>query len=172
MSTQTSKSVGHGKNIISLVVLLLTLVGLVIWGLSLWNILPSLWGSLFQVILATLGILLALLQWRSQVESSTQVLVRRSGVDLGVDRYRGALVVKIGLQWSGVDVVLYRGFGGSSSEPYAASIIAQQRVGEVEMCAGLFPSLEPGNYTIASSCRSHTARVTIYAGQITEFDWR
>ncbi len=175
LSTQAGRHTGSGKTIISVGVFFLIGVGLGVWGLSLWGLLPSLWGSMFQVIFTVIGILLALLQWRAQVASGPQAFTKGlqgDDVDLGVDPYRGALVVGMERQQSGVNIGLYRDFDARSGHPYAAAIIARQKIGGKSRYTGLFPSLQPGNYTIVTPCRSDVRQVTVYAGRVTEFDWK
>jgi hypothetical protein len=68
----------------------------------------------------------------------------------------------------GTTINLCCGFDAPSLHADAAANVIEQYAGYVAD----FYELEPGNYTIYIDSHGPTARVTIYAGRVTEIDWR
>ena len=82
------------------------------------------------------------------------------------------LHVKVGKQLRHTTITLYRGFNQAHRQPDVAASISEQLVEGEIVYIGTFPSVEPGNYTVATQNKEHIAIVTIYAGITTTIDWR
>ncbi|EFH87896.1 hypothetical protein [Ktedonobacter racemifer] len=151
----------------------LVLVGLVLWVLSVEQVLPGFWGLVLPVVFTGLGLLFGLLQWYMQLRHSSRADEeqgeRQGGMDLGVDGYKGALLVCATVRQRGVNLLLGRGFRHCS--PEVATTIGRQAWEEEELWAGVFPALAPGNYTVTSPGTTERVQVTIYPGQVTRIEW-
>ncbi|GHO63183.1 hypothetical protein KSC_020750 [Ktedonobacter sp. SOSP1-52] len=90
-------------------------------------------------------------------------------MDLGVDGYKGTLLVCATVRQRGVNLLLGRGF--RHCLPEVAATIGRQAWEEEELWAGVFPALAPGNYTVTSPGTTERVQVTIYPGQVTRIEW-
>lgn len=155
-----------------------------LWLLSIEGVFPALWSSLIGAIFTIIAVIIALLQWDSQrsidqtnplptlLHQPQRRFIEVEGVDLVINKRRGALIVKVRKNMCGVTLNLSKGFDSMKQEPDFASCVVERRVGGHLAFVAIFPSLEPGNYTIHCSSPTLTTRVTIYANLIVEVDWR
>jgi hypothetical protein len=150
-----------------------TIVGTTIWALAILNILHTSWAGVVGAILSALGILLALWPLDSQALRKGKVYDAGSATpryrspgktSLWARKNRGALHVAVGKRLRHTTIALYRGFHQAHRQPMAAASVSEQLLeGEIVYIA-TFPSVEAGNYTIATQNRECIAIVTVYAG--------
>ena len=95
------------------------------------------------------------------------------GIELGVSKQEGALVVYGNKNLRGKHVYLYTGFLSSpkNANHHSTNNIVERTVNGRAVFTAIFPSLEPGNYTVGRSFRYYN-EVTVLAGRVTEVDWR
>lgn len=160
---------------------LTTIVGTIIWVLNILNILQISWAGVIGAILSAIGILLALwpldskmaIQSRNQTKNSaTLPYAYPRKTSLWACKKRGILHVRVRKQLRRTTVALYRGFNQAYRHPGAATSISEWLIEGEIVYIGTFPSVEPGNYTVATQNKEHIANVTIYAGFTTWIDWR
>jgi len=91
---------------------------------------------------------------------------------LSVSTDKGALIVYAKQNMRGKTIDLYPGFNENINleTRFTSNVIGHSANGQTVFQA-VFPSLEPGNYTLSTGIRYY-ARVTILPGQICEVDWR
>jgi hypothetical protein len=165
----------------------LILLGAVGWILSINNIISSLWASIFSAVFAILGVLLSLLQTHVQSSSepeisvtnplgSRQVRSRRQihidDVRLGINRQRGAMVIYTGKRLRGSTIGLCKGFHSDPVDVVEATNVVERTVNGVEVFTGIFPALEPGQYTVFCKQPKNVSIISVYANDLAEVDWR
>lgn len=160
------------KRFILLLAFLIIAVGIVIGIMNIESILPGPWINILQILFTGIGLLLALFQLGlgSQAHMPLQEL-KRNDIDLCTDKHRGALIIRAKKQDRGTSMTLHCGFDLNQQGPKAAATVSYQTINGRSLLIGVFPSVEPGNYTIISSSGS-SAQVTVYPEQVTEIDWR
>ena len=172
----------HWSNFVVIVTITFTtIVGTVIWVLDILNVLYIAWAGAIGAILSAIGVLLAL--W--PLDSLKAVLGRKQVIDsLSLPdvspkkiapcarKRKGILHVKVRKQLRHTTIALYRGFNQAHRHPDAAATISERRVVDELVYIATFPSVEPGNYTVATQDKEHIAFVTIYAGVTSWIDWR
>jgi hypothetical protein len=148
------------------------------------------------LILAVLGVLFAFLQLLSKGSSETSVTSRLEvsttpvnlntdkpepqnysvlveGIDLGITKRKGAIVVYANKNLRGKTVDLYAGFPGFEKDVklHSTDNIVERTVSGQPVFTAVFQSLEPGNYTVTTGIKYYN-RLTVYAGKASEVDWR
>lgn len=168
-----------------LVIVLLLLVGTIIWILNIQGLVPGPWSSIVSAICTVAGVLVALLQWHqpSLEKIPSEPIgsppfrkrlphVQLEAINLGVNRRKGALLIKVKKKLVGLTVNLCYGFNNPVTCADIASSVVLRRVDNAPTFVAIFPALEPGNYTVAVHSTQYRTNVTIQAGQIAEIDWR
>jgi hypothetical protein len=158
-----------------------TIVGTIIWVLNILDVLHISWVGAIGAILSAIGILLALWPLDAQIakqsknqpmDSANLPYTSPRKLSLWTRKKRGILHVRVRKQLRHTTIALYRGFNQALGQPDAAASISGRLVEGEIMYIGTFPSLEPGNYTVATQNKEYIAIVTIYAGVTTGIDWR
>jgi len=168
-----------------LVIVLPIIGGAIIWILNIQGLVTGPWSSIFSVLFTVLGALVALLQWHQQSPTAiplsphVQSLSRQGmpqvqleDTHLGVNRRKGALLVKVKKKLVGSTVDLCCGFDSPATCADVVSNVVVRRVHETPTSVALFPALSPGNYTVVIPATGQRTNVTIQAGQVAEIDWR
>lgn len=151
--------------------------------LSILGILQTAWSNIVGVVFTAFGIVLALCQYCLQVTPMKDELPRHTSAPLHtvsakespsplITKKRGALRVKVRKPLRGTTLILYKGFNESNQQPEVAANITEYIFSHQRYYIGVFPLLEPGNYTVSTATRERVAQVTIVAGHIAEIDWR
>ena len=160
-------------------------VGTIFWILNIEEVIKGSWSSVIAAVFTVLGVLLALLQWYTQLFPDhpvapvsplpyvqSHLVPQIEGLNLGIDEQKGALIVKASKHLRGATIHLCRGFDPGRLKTDAASNIIEREVNGHNMFVGIFPSLEPGNYSVHARSLEYIAKITVYAGQVTEVDWQ
>ncbi|TMC15534.1 MAG: hypothetical protein E6J34_21910 [Chloroflexi bacterium] len=147
------------------------------------SIIPGPWSTILGAAFTVISTVLGLLQWHAQ--SSPEVIspslhpldqqalsVYLTEIPLGITKRKGALIVKVKKKYLGVTLRLCRGFGPPSLATEVVSNIIERQIDGSSMFIGIFPKLEPGNYTVYLHDPTKGAPVTIHSGQPSEIDWR
>ncbi len=179
----------HRKQpIIIILAFFMIIGGASIWILNIIGVIRGPWSSIMVVIFTTLGVLLGFLQFYSQFVPGLSPLLaalpanllrylwKQHGqsqvLSLDVSKNKGVLLVKTKKNLRGATIHLCRGFDLVNLKSYAASNVVERRLEGRTAFVAIFHSLEPGNYTVHVNSWKREAKVTIYAGHITEIDWR
>ena len=176
-----------------LIIIVLPLIaGACLWILSITGLINGAWSSLFAAIFTAVGAISTVVgvisafsreNQRPSVKTSsipplTPLLRERTPtvslteINLGVNRRKGALIVKVGRKHSGATVNLCHGFDQDDSRVDIASNVVLRMVDGSPTLVALFPAVEPDNYTASIPPAGLWANVTIQAGQVMEIDWR
>lgn len=155
----------------------------IVWIANLGSVL----AGVLSIVFTLLGILIACLTWRPQPRVTAPGLAigvaageqgqrplyeQIDGVALEVDRHKGALVVYTSKALRGATINLSFGFHNSHARvDLAASVVGRRRKGNTVYVA-IFPSLEPGRYTLHTDAREAVTKVSIVPGRVEEVDWR
>lgn len=182
------------KHLAFLVVAFLLITG--IWILNILGSIPGPWSGIFGAFFTILGVLLGLIPLlaSSDGRSVKKLLVEPMAthsqwnhhglledVILGMNDQRGSLVVYVRPYLRGSTINLCAGFSRVDLKvDIASSVVARRINGRPFRWLGIrriafvavFPSLEPGNYTVYTESREFIASVTVLAGLVTEIDWR
>ncbi len=188
MTVQVSEQQPPGgrrrKRLLLTVLALVFLTGIAtIWMFSAGGNLPTVFGIVFTL----LGILIAFFQWQLPVSVEAQAGTagvptgesppsslheQAQGMVLGVSKHKGALVIKTRKELRGSTINLSFGFDRSSPKAdLASSVVAQRWKGSTAYVA-VFPSLEPGNYTVYTDAREGLTKCSVFPGRVEEIDWR
>jgi hypothetical protein len=157
-----------------------------IWILNSEGIVQGTWSTIFPVVFTVFGIILALLQWytqaspRSAAPSLLPPVPRNQttnhkpdrGVDLGLNDGKGALIVYTNRCLRGTTINPASGFNMDSLRHQLAANVVQRNGQRHHLFVGVFPSLEPGNYTVHFKARQRVAKVIVPPGYAVEIDWR
>jgi hypothetical protein len=153
-----------------------------LWILNQEAIIAGPWATVLSVLCTMLGVLFAFLQWHTPssdpgaspplVATSVQSSLFSLPHALGVNRRRGALVVKTRKKDIGATIHLCSGFTATPLMTNVAANITERPSESGSVFVALFPALEPGNYTVFVQAFPRSALVTIRAGQVAEVDWR
>lgn len=167
------------------IIVLLILGGAIIWILNIQGIVPGPWSSIFSAVFTVIGVIVALLPWHqpSPARISRGPLslplfqprmpnVPLEETNLGVNRRKGALIVKVRKKLVGSTVYLCHGFDNPVSSADVASNVVVRMVGHSPTFVAIFTALEPGNYSVSVHSTEQRTNVTIKAGQVAEIDWR
>lgn len=172
------------KHLILIIVAIPIIVGgTVIWIMNAAGTIGGSWATVLGPVFAALAVLLGLLalplgRLRSRKHVSTlpvplqKQFVQIKGVDLGINEHRGALLVKVKKQLRGVSINICRGFDNVELKAASAANATEREVDGRIIIVSIFPSLEPGNYTVYTNSREYMARVTIHAGAVETVDWQ
>jgi hypothetical protein len=167
--------------------LLLIVVGAIIWILSIAGLIGGTWSSIVGVIFTALGVILALFQWYAQANSGSPTLLtdlsphKRSqqnplfpteSIKLGINKQKGALIVYTSKKLCGTTIHLCKGFDASNLHTDSATNVIHRRIHGHDRFIGVFPSLEPSNYTVYTNQQEYLSHTTIYADHLAEIDWR
>jgi hypothetical protein len=82
------------------------------------------------------------------------------------------MVIYTGKRLRGSNISLCKGFHTSCVNVVEATNVVERAINGVQVFAGIFPALEPGNYTVFGKQQKLVAPITVYAGDVTEVDWR
>jgi hypothetical protein len=166
------------KGFILLLAIGTALVGATVWILNTLGTIQGSWSAIMGILFTVTGIILALLQLHIQLTAPTEEVTSAfppfsaSHTLVQINRRRGALIVKVKKQLRGTTLILSRGFDEANHQLDLAANVAEHTIGLQRLHIGVFPSLEPGNYTISTAIGNYTAKVTIYTGHIAIIDWR
>ncbi len=167
------------------IVIPLILLGASIWMLSISGMIKGPWSNVLEVAFTVFSVVLTFLQWHIQSSIETQPAPINSptqqadqdnlligNLTIGVNKQKGLLIVYTKKNLRGKTVLLNQGFDRAKAEIFAASNVVERRRGSRILFTSIFPSLEPGNYTVSIRPRRLEAQVTVFPRQITEIDWR
>ncbi len=153
-----------------------------LWILNQESIIAGPWATVLSVSCTMLGVLFAFFQWQMPFSGAVAPLpsTLTSAQDslfsiphsLGVNKRRGALVVKARKKDLGATIHLCSGFTPTLLTTKVAANITARETGNGLVFVALFPALEPGNYTVFLPTIPCHAFVTIRAGQVAHIDWR
>jgi hypothetical protein len=165
----------------------LILLGATGWILSINNVISSLWASIFSAVFAILGVLLSLVQAHLQ-SSSQQALAGENLLEnepvqshqqthtrdreLGINRQRGAIVIRTGSQLRGSTIGLCKGFHADPVEAIQATNVVKRPINGAMVFAGVFPGLKPGNYIVFCEQSKKAVKISVHANSVSEIDWR
>ncbi len=162
------------------IVVLMTIA--VIWIANPGSMLANVFGTGFTL----LGILIAFLQWYAQPQVAVPVQAgtisalehgqpsyeQIEGVTLDVTKRKGALIVYTKRNLRGSTINLSFGFHNSNLKTdLVSSVIGRKKKGSTVYVA-VFPSLEPGDYTVYIDSQEFVTKVSILPGRVAEVDWR
>jgi hypothetical protein len=181
---QQQYSRGKRKRLALMSIALLLLAGIaVIWIVNATSVL----SSILSIVFTLLGVMLTLLQWPSQSELNSQISAKSplssgqsqkhfyeeiEGIDLAVNKRKGALLVYTRKDLRGSHVNLSTGFRSHNLKAdMASSVIGRKRKGGRVFLA-IFSSLDVGNYTIHTDSQEFVTKVSILPGRVEEVDWR
>jgi hypothetical protein len=175
----------HNKRSFTFLVIAITLLvgGAILWILNIMNVIEGPWSSILGVIFTILGIVLGLLQWHVQLLSDASPSNTHSpnqrkryfqleGFNLGVDKQKGALVIYADKNLRGATINLHCGFDRLNLHADSATNIVERKMDGRPVFVGVFPSLEPRNYTVYLNSQKRIAQTTIYSNHVSEIDWR
>lgn len=171
------------------VILIITVTLLIVGGTVVWILnvnTRSPWSSMLGIVCTALGLFLGFLQWYVQafpeIACSTPISPTREierwrlpqigGVAEAATRNKGALIIYTRKQLRGTTINLSHGFDTEHSEACAATNVVERKIDDCTVFTGVFPLLEPGNYTVYTNTRQFLSKVTVSPGYITEIDWR
>jgi hypothetical protein len=173
----------HHRQAFTMLGILALLIGALLWVLSIMSIISGPWSAILGAIFTAMSAVFGLLQWQAQ--SSPELVSRPSdpleqqalythltGISLGINKRRGALMIKVKKKYLGATLHLCQGFCGAPFAPVMVSNIVERKIAGSSMFIGVFHKLEPGNYTIYFHDPTKGTPVTIHAGQLSEIDWR
>lgn len=142
-----------------------TIVGTIIWALSILGILHATWAGVIGVVLSAMGILLTLWPLDAQAVASATLQHAFPGrASLWARKEKSPLHVTVGKRFRHTTIVLYRGFHEIHRPPVAAIGVSERLVEGESVYVATFPAVEPGNYTVATQHKECIAIVTVYAG--------
>jgi hypothetical protein len=197
MQSSPHRGPQNPKSLAFLVVAILLIAG--VWILNILGSIPGSWSGIFGAIFTVLGVVLTMIPLLSSSSgklpaqnTDAPVIIysplnhhgHLEGIIHDVNDPRGALIVYVKRYLRGSTINLCSGFSSVDLRVDAASSVVARRIdshlpfllrwlglGNVIFVAE-FPTLEPGNYTVYNESREFIAKVTIYAGRVTEIDWR
>ena len=152
--------------------------GALIWILSQIGIINTVWATICSVLFATLAVLLALFGFivspAKPQDSGTVKTDKRPYAHrfLHVAKDKGAIVVYAGKSLVGATVQLSSGFDITQLNPVSAASIIERKIENQTLFLAMFPIVELGNYTVYTESRKQPSSVSVFAGYITEVDWR
>ena len=170
-----------------LLAMTMLLGGAILWVLNIEEVVRGPWSSILGVCFTVLGVVLALLQWHAQITSrnavtdagfltpthqSMKLHPSVEGIMLEGERQKGALLVYTNKKLRGATINLHRGFDAVHLHSDVATNVIPRRVNGHMVCVGIFPSLEPSNYTVYLNSRERVAKITVLPSHTAEVDWR
>jgi hypothetical protein len=176
----------HYPHVLTMFAILALLGGGLLWILNLLTVIPGPWANILVVVFTMLGVIFTFLQWqtRSQAEvppkpsnslnlsQQPELYEHLVGIPLGMNRRRGALIVKAKKKHLGATVYLCRGFDGATPIGEIAANVVERRINNSSVFIGIFHLLEAGNYTAYLHNPIQGTPVTIYPNHLSEIDWR
>jgi hypothetical protein len=174
----------HHNQMLIILGILALLIGALLWILNIMSIIAGPWAAILGVIFTAMSAIFGLLQWQTQ--STTEAMPHHSdsfalqqtlsaslnGITLGMNKRNGALIIKTKKKYLGTTLHLCRGIGITPLATEMVSNIMERKIGSSSMFIGVFPKLEPGNYTVYLHNPAKGTPVTIYANQLSEIDRR
>lgn len=178
------------KRLAFLVVIVLPLIaGAILWILNAMGVIVGPWSSLFAAafpavgaISAVIGVTIALFQWKrsflneNALKSTPPSILRErmpavylEEINLGANKRKGALFIKVKRKWGGTTAYLGRGFDKNTSSVEMASNVVLRRVDGSPTFVAIFPALEPGNYTASLPSAGLKANVELPTGYATRY---
>jgi hypothetical protein len=167
---------------------IITLMSLsaLVWILNSEGIVQGTWATIFHVVFTVFSVILGLLQWCKQTSAVSGVTspllsVPRYqttnhklswGVELGLSDHKGALIIYTNRCLRGTAINLTPRFNRGCLRPHVVADVVQKNGSRGHLFVGVFPALEPGNYTVYANARQFVAKVTVLAGYAVEIDWR
>ena len=162
--------------------------------LNILGSIPGPWSGIFGAFFTILGVLLGLIPLLASSEGPPKRFLVEpmmthnqwnhhgllEDVPLDMGDQRGSLVVYVKRYLRGSTINLCAGFSRVDLKVDVASSVVARRINSPLRWLGIrhivfvavFPSLEPGNYTVYTESREFIANVTILARLVTEIDWR
>lgn len=159
---------------------LFCIMGAIVWVLSNWGVVGSVWSTIVSISFVTLGVTGTFLQWlfpfsaahpkKPSGAKNIPVHMQIDGVDPGISERRGALIVYVKRNSRGTSVNLHRIFIFPLIP--STSNVVQRMVNGRPIFAAVFPRLSPAHYIVHDISSGRKTRITIPPGQVTEIDWR
>lgn len=181
------KRPGQRRKIFISVAVFMIMGGAIVCVLNILGYVQGPWSSIFGVFATVLGIVFTIPQGTlassenpllssNLVEIAANQPLRRDieihGISLGLGENRGALIVKVNRQLCGSTIILCYGFDNVSLIAHLATNVEKYRIDGHSVFAAIFPSLEPGNYTVYIDSQEYRSKETIYAGWISVINWQ
>jgi hypothetical protein len=162
------------KAVILVFGVVLLAIGFALWILGAKRLITGDWLNIISFVVSALGLLIGALAWLFPFSPDSPAISSEPepdrGVELGVNKRKGAIVIYAKPRMRGRIVDLYKGFYRTDTR-CATSSIAEHIIGRQRELIAEFPSLEPGNYTISAGFW-HYVRLTVTAGRVSKVDWR
>ena len=154
-----------------------------VWILNSEGIIQRTWPTIFSVIFTVFGTILGLLQWYAQISTQpdapspvpqydTAKNKLSQGVKYGLNNHKGALIVYTNRRLHRTTINLTFGFHIDNSRPHITANVIQSNGNRQKAFIAVFPSLEPGNYTVHINAGQRVAKVIARAGYVVEIDWQ
>lgn len=164
----------YQKKLLVFFTITILLLAATLWILSIERVISGPWPAILSVVFTTFGILIAFLQWVTPSQGRVYLLASLFDKDweIKLTKRKGALLVWTQKQLGGVAIYLHRGFNAESAPINVAANVIERNTHGTPYFVALFPSLDPGNYTVSASEMNYCTNITINAGRLTEIDWR
>lgn len=154
----------------------------VVWVLNLLHVIGGSWSTTLNAIFTGLGSIIAFLQWHEQATAKAPCTVGSSALSKAnpqepciralVNKRKGGIVIYAPRKWRGMTLYLLAGLQETTGPIEAASNVVERRSpGQCEFICH-FLGVPPGHYTLVAHSRRRWAQITIYAGHLSEIDWR
>lgn len=174
----------HYRQMFIILGILALLIGAFLWILNIMSIIAGPWSAILGVIFTAMSAILGLLQWQTQSPAEDMrhspnpslqqqpLSTHLNGITLGMNKRNGALIIKTKKKYLGATLHLSRGIGTTPLATEMVSNVMERTIGSYSVFIGVFPKLEPGNYTVYLHNSAKGTPVTIYANQLSEIDRR
>jgi hypothetical protein len=135
------------------------------------------WATVLSPIFTCVGTIMALMQWHAQVspDGSAQITPRlphEQFLESPIRKRKGAVIIYTNRHWRGTMLYLLAGLQNHDApiEAIANVIVRQHTSHRLFFCH--FPVVPPGHYTLVAPSKQRISQITVYAGHISEVDWR
>jgi hypothetical protein len=105
-----------------------------------------------------------------QYQSYRQIRIKEA--KLGLNRQKGAIIIYTRKRLRGRTISLCKGFHTNPPDMAEARNVVECKINGVHSFAGIFPALEPGQYTVFDNQQNLVTMISVYANDVAEVDWR
>jgi hypothetical protein len=173
--------VGASRRTVVLFILFL-LAAASLWILNSVNVLPGSWANALNPSFTCIGTIVALMQLYAQISpDSTVPTVPRSPHQDQLHKLflqrtplkrKGMVLVYTNRHWRRNMLYLLAGLQEQEAPIEAIANVVVHRYSSRRLFLCRFPSVPPGHYTLVAPSKHRSVQLTVYAGHVSEVDWR
>jgi hypothetical protein len=184
MKQKLSHMTPKQKRHVSLSVLIaLLLAATLLWVMNIENIILGPWSNIISAIFTAFSVVITLIQLHTQSlpEGSLNIDTLppqkkhenyNDSISLGVNKRRGAVIVYTSRKLRGKLTLLVSSSQEENSCICMNSNIVERINSNRKVFSSIFPSVQPGHYTISIQSQQLSTDITVFSGCISEIDWR